>query len=173
MMAFPGMSQDVEVYSIINKYIETGRTAIINKDINLINEMLPDLILIKNISKDSCFSHKLTTERVGKEEFLRRIKRMFARDKQINVKVCDITKDEGSGNPVRITRLPENPKSYLTHFQVVISSEHYTISGYLSMIVELLDNTPLIHLLMWQNSLNDGLNYRFDDTNITLDEFDL
>lgn len=98
---------------------------------------------------------------------------MFARDKQINVKVCDIAKDEGSGNPVRITRSPENPKSYLTHFQVVISSEHYTISGYLSMIVELLDNTPLIHLLMWQNSLNDGLNYRFDDTNITLDEFDL
>lgn len=165
----PSLAQQSDSSTIL-RYMEKVRTAIAQKDVKVAESMLPDLIFVNEIIRDSLLRQKSVVKKIGKEEFLRPLKSLFKKDSYVNVCFSDVDDDEYES----ITQSGVNPKMYGVRLKVDITSKHYSISGFLFVVLELSDEMPPIaHVLTWQPELVGGKRQRPDDGISTLEGFDL
>jgi len=165
----PSLAQQSDSSTIL-RYMEKVRTAIAQKDVKVVESMLPDLIYVNEIIKDSLSRRKSVWKKVGKEEFLRPLKSLFKMDSYVNVCFSDVDDDEYGS----ITRSLYDSTRYEVRLMVDITSKHYSISGFLFVVLELSEEMPPIaHVLTWQPELVGGKRQRSDDDISTLSVFDL
>lgn len=157
LLVAPSLAQQTERITIM-RYLECAQMAIEKKDVKAIDSILPDIILVREIIRDSLRRQQCVWQKNGKKEFLKPLKRLLARERQIVVRLRN---NSGEGYNT-ITQSRTYPKIYGSNLDVDLTSDHYSISGVLSIVWNLSDDMPPIaHVLTWQ-----PLNYICPDYSI-------
>lgn len=138
----------------ILKYVEHFRTAYCQKDINFLRQVFSDdaLIITGNVvtSRETNIP-KITYKKQGKEEYLSKLSRAFARNKFIDVKFQQIGERGYQDDCGGITQSKNNPNWYgVTLFQEWKSS-NYNDEGFVFLLWDFTDEAhPVIHVRTWQ-----------------------
>ena len=141
--------QDAKRRRMILNYCEHLRTAYTTKDIDFIRQVFSDqaLIIVGNIVKPIANDSKYqATAKVSyaihsKHDYINRLTKVFAFNKQINVKFSDF----------RILRHPTTEGIYGVTLRQQYQSDRYNDDGYLFLLWDFRDPAmPLIHVRTWQ-----------------------
>ncbi len=175
--------EEVEKTSIIRRALEKFRTAYCQKDINTIDAMFSeDAVIITGKvvstqpSKDiQVKSYKVEYTKQTKEQYIRNLKKAFARNKWIDVKFSDIGENGEIGGCAGITRSKVDPTKFGVRLRQTWKSQNYSDEGYLFLLWEFPENgkDPIIHVRTWQPEWVGGTRQKPDNDISTLGGFDL
>ncbi len=175
--------EEVEKTAIIRNALEKFRTAYCQKDINVIDKMFSEDALIitgkvvgTSPSKDiQVKSFKVEYTKQTKEQYIRNLKKAFARNKWIDVKFSDIGENGEVGGCAGITRSRKDPTKFGVRLRQTWKSQNYSDEGYLFLLWEFPEDgrDPIIHVRTWQPEWVGGTRQKPDDDISTLGGFDL
>lgn len=178
-----GSVVEKERQMIIMQYIERFRTAYNQKDIDFLNQIFSDDALIitgkvittKSGGDNVKMTKKVTYVKQTKEEYIRNLRKAFARNKWINVKFSEIGDNGESGGCAGITRSKVDPTKYGVRLRQEWQSSTYSDEGYLFLLWEFPENggNPVIHVRTWQPEWVGGERQKPDDDISTLGGFNL
>ena len=138
---------DLRRRQMILDYVEQFRTAYNQKDINFLNQVFSDDALIitgKVITTkhgDGFTSQKIQYNKQSKEQYIKNLRGVFARNSYIKV-----TFDE-----IEVMRHPVNPNFYGVTLLQGWTSGYYHDDGYLFLLWDFTnENAPQIHVRTWQ-----------------------
>jgi hypothetical protein len=146
--------EDLAYREKILHFIEMYRTAYNRKDINFINKTLSEdaLIIVGRVIKTQKQSfdylessylndEKLEFIRLGKHEYLERLRKVFNNNDFVRVLFDEIN----------IQRHPQFEKIYGVQLKQHWQSSSYSDQGYLFLLVDFLkEDEPIIHVRAWQ-----------------------
>ncbi|AXI99561.1 hypothetical protein CYPRO_0274 [Cyclonatronum proteinivorum] len=140
-------SVDHENRMMIISFLEIFRTAFNQKDITFIEQVFSDEALIivgrvvENTGRSSEYEQQVEFLRFNKEEYISRLRNVFARNAWIDVGFEEID----------IFRHPRHPHMYGVSLVQFYNSEIYSDVGYLFLLIDFsADEEPLIHVRTWQ-----------------------
>ena len=178
-----GSVVEKEKQMVIMQYIERFRTAYNQKDIEFINQLFSDdaLIITGTVvtvrpNKDNNFMRqKVVYNKQSKEQYIRNLRKAFARSKWINVKFSEIGDNGETGGCAGITRSEKNRNMYGVRLRQEWNSSTYSDEGYLFLLWEFPENgdSPIIHVRTWQPEWVGGQRQEPDDDISTLGGFNL
>ncbi len=161
--------KDSDRRRVILNYCEHLRTAYTTKDIDFLRQVFSDnaLIIVGNVirARRSDEGQYLSGERVSynirtKKEYVARLSKAFAANKQIDVKFTDF----------RIMRHPTMDGIYGVTLRQRYASDQYTDDGYLFLLWDFRDKSmPCIHVRTWQPAASVS----GDDEVINITDFNL
>ncbi len=160
---------DLRRRQLILDYVEQFRTAYNQKDINFLNQVFSDDALIitgKVITTkhaEGFTSQKIEYNKQSKEQYIKNLRRNFARNAYIRV-----TFDE-----IEVMRHPVNPNFYGVTLLQGWTSSSYADVGYLFLLWDFTDeNAPQIHVRTWQPNKIKGKPLPKDEV-FSLSDFDI
>jgi len=160
---------DLRRRQLILDYVEQFRTAYNQKDINFLNQVFSDDALIitgKVITTkhaEGFTSQKIQYNKQSKEQYIKNLRGVFARNSYIKVTFDDI----------EVMRHPVNPNFYGVTLLQGWTSGNYHDDGYLFLLWDFTDeNAPQIHVRTWQPDKIGGKPLPKDEV-FTLDDFDI
>lgn len=160
---------DLRRRQLILDYVEQFRTAYNQKDINFLNQVFSDDALIitgKVITTkhaEGFTSQKIEYNKQSKEQYIKNLRRNFARNAYIRV-----TFDE-----IEVMRHPVNPNFYGVTLLQGWTSSSYADVGYLFLLWDFTDeNAPQIHVRTWQPDKIGGKPLPKDEV-FSLSDFDI
>ena len=179
-----GSVVEKEKQMIIMQYVERFRTAYNMKDIQFIEDVFSDDALIitghvvakKTLSDGDKMKFKVEYTRQDKEQYIRNLKRAFARNKWIDVKFSKIGENSGKeGGCAGITRSSVDPEKYGVRLHQSWKSSNYSDEGYLFLLWKFPEDgsAPTINVRTWQPELVGGKHQDPDASITTLGGFDL
>mgnify|MGYP001775853933 CR=1 FL=1 len=178
-----GSVVEKEKQMVIMQYIERFRTAYNQKDIEFIDQLFSDdaLIITGTVvtvrpNKDNNFMRqKVVYNKQSKEQYIRNLRKAFARNKWINVKFSEIGDNGETGGCAGITRSEKNRNMYGVRLHQEWNSSTYSDEGYLFLLWEFPENggSPIIHVRTWQPEWVGGQRQEPDDDISTLGGFNL
>lgn len=187
-----GSVVEKEKQMIIRQYVERFRTAYNMKDIQFIEDVFSDDALIitghvvakKTLSDGDKMKFKVEYTRQDKEQYIRNLKRAFARNKWIDVKFSKIGEESEkySGKDGKeesgcsgITRSKVDPEKYGVRLHQSWKSSNYSDEGYLFLLWKFPEDgsAPTITVRTWQPELVGGKHQDPDASITTLGGFDL
>lgn len=138
---------DLRRRQLILDYVEQFRTAYNQKDINFLNQVFSDDALIitgKVITTkhaEGFTSQKIQYNKQSKEQYIKNLRGVFARNSYIKVTFDDI----------EVMRHPVNPNFYGVTLLQGWTSGKYHDDGYLFLLWDFTnENAPQIHVRTWQ-----------------------
>ncbi|MCH8486710.1 MAG: hypothetical protein LAT75_07575 [Candidatus Cyclonatronum sp.] len=138
---------DHENRMMIISFLEIFRTAFNQKDIAFIEQVFSDeaLIIVGRVveskGRSSEYEQQVEFLRFNKEEYLSRLRGVFARNAWIDVGFEDID----------IFRHPQQPHMYGVSLVQYYNSQTYSDVGYLFLLIDFRsEEEPLIHVRTWQ-----------------------
>ncbi len=146
---------DMRRRQMILDFIENFRTAYNRKDLGLISSMYSDDVLIITGSVYKATGDKMTglsEEKVkyvkqNKEEYMTRLKRVFAINKYVNIGFDDIY----------VMQHPSETNIYGVTLRQAWNTTHYSDDGWLFLAIEFHSETEmLIHVRTWQPYMLNG-----------------
>lgn len=160
----------LEQQAIIMKWLERFRTAYNKKDIDFLNMIFSDdaLIITGNVvktrSSEFGVSEKVNYTRQTKVQYLRNLRRCFARNKSIQVDFRTID-NAANGKSRYITRRESNGHTYYgVRVHQTWRSTNYSDEGYLFLLWEFNDGEdPIIHVRTWQPEKVNGKQIPLDE----------
>lgn len=174
---------EVEKAAVIKRSLEKFRTAYCEKDIKTIEAMFSDdaLIITGKVigtqpSKDiKVKSYKVEYTRQTREQYIRNLRKAFARNKWIKVDFEEIAENSEAGACAGISQSTKDPTKYGVRVRQLWKSQNYSDEGYLFLLWEFPEDgrDPIIHVRTWQPELVGGKRQRPDDDISTLGGFDL
>lgn len=179
-----GTVADREMQMKILQYVERFRTAYNMKDIETIEAMFSDdaLIITGKVTLqkagDGQFTNKISYNKQSKQEYIRNLRKAFARNKWIDVKFTQIGERGESGVP-GITQSRVDPTKFGVRLHQSWRSSNYSDEGYLFLLWEFPEDgsDPIIHVRTWQPEwVGSGASRQQmapDDNISTLGAFDL
>lgn len=160
---------DLRRRQLILDYVEQFRTAYNQKDINFLNQVFSEDALIitgKVITtkhREGFTSQKIQYNKQSKEQYIRNLRGVFARNSYIKV-----TFDE-----IEVMRHPVNPNYYGVTLLQGWTSGQYHDDGYLFLLWDFTnEDAPQIHVRTWQPDKIGGKTLPKDEV-FTLDDFDI
>lgn len=160
---------DLRRRQLILDYVEQFRTAYNQKDINFLNQVFSDDALIitgKVITTkhaEGFTSQKIQYNKQSKEQYIKNLRGVFARNSYIKVTFDDI----------EVMRHPVNPNFYGVTLLQGWTSGTYHDDGYLFLLWDFSnENAPQIHVRTWQPDKIEGKPLPKDEV-FTLDDFDI
>lgn len=160
---------DLRRRQLILDYVEQFRTAYNQKDINFLNQVFSDDALIitgKVITTkhaESFTSQKIQYNKQSKEQYIKNLKGVFARNSYIKV-----TFDE-----IQVMRHPVNPNFYGVTLLQGWTSGKYHDDGYLFLLWDFTnESAPQIHVRTWQPDKIGGKPLPKDEV-FSLSDFDI
>lgn len=161
---------DLRRRELILDYVEQFRTSYNQKDIKFLNQVFSDDALIitgkviKSKPRDGiAVPDKIEYRKQSKQEYLGKLKQVFAANKQIRV-----TFDE-----IEVMRHPTNADIYGVTLHQGYTSDRYHDDGYLFLLWDFKDETaPEIHVRTWQPDMFNGSKLAKDKI-FTLSDFDI
>jgi len=160
---------DLRRRQLILDYVEQFRTAYNQKDINFLNQVFSDDALIitgKVITTkhaEGFTSQKIQYNKQSKEQYIRNLRGVFARNSYIKV-----TFDE-----IEVMRHPVNPNFYGVTLLQGWTSGSYHDDGYLFLLWDFTnENAPQIHVRTWQPDKIGGKALPKDEV-FSLSDFDI
>lgn len=161
---------DLRRRQLILDYVEHFRTSYNQKDLNFLKQVFSDdaLILTGKVIKQQRMDgipmpDKIVITKQTKQEYLSKLKTIFAANKSIKV-----TFDE-----IKVVRHPIRPNFYGVTLHQGYSSDRYHDDGYVFLLWDFTDeNAPKIHVRTWQpDQINNG---RLpEDEVFNLNDFDI
>jgi ribosomal protein S17 len=120
-------------------------------------------------------SYKVEYTKQTKEQYIRNLKKAFARNKWIDVKFSDIGENGEIGGCAGITRSKVDPTNFGVRLRQTWKSQNYSDEGYLFLLWEFPENgkDPIIHVRTWQPEWVGGTRQKPDNDISTLGGFDL
>lgn len=153
----------------ILSYCEHLRTAYTTRDIDFIRQVFSDnaLIIVGHVVKtgpgngvDMGVSDKVRYSIRSKQEYVRRLARIFASGKKIDVRFADFS----------VMRHPTVPGIYGVTLRQQYTAGDYSDDGFLFLLWDFRDRSmPLIHVRTWQPSTGAAM----EDELIDLSDFNL
>ena len=179
-----GSVVEKEKQMIILQYVERFRTAYNQKDSITIKNMFSDdaliitgnVVMTKPMSDRESVSYKVTYTKLDKEQYLKRLRKAFDRNKWIDVKFSQIGENGEEINGCQgITRSNIDPTKYGVRLKQSWKSSNYSDEGYLFLLWEFPEDgsSPIIHVRTWQPEWVGGKRQQPDDNISTLGGFDL
>ena len=166
---------ELERRMIILSYCERFRTAYNTKDLDFLWQVFSEdaLIITGNVITTKENTMKVTYKESGKEEYLNNLKRVFIRNKWIDVKFSQIGDNGEIGGCPGITRSSVNKNYYGVRLRQEWRSSNYNDEGYVFLLWDFTDEkAPVIHVRTWQPEWVGGT--KFPEENIfSLSDFDL
>jgi len=161
---------DLRRRELILDYVEQFRTSYNQKDIKFLNQVFSDDALIitgkviKAKPRDGIkMPDKIEYKKQSKQEYLGKLKQVFAANKQIRV-----TFDE-----IEVMRHPTNANVYGVTLHQGYTSDRYHDDGYLFLLWDFSDESaPQIHVRTWQPDMFNGSKLSKDKI-FTLSDFDI
>jgi hypothetical protein len=160
---------DLRRRQLILDYVEQFRTAYNQKDINFLNQVFSDDALIitgKVITTkhaEGFTSQKIQYNKQSKEQYIKNLKGVFARNSYIKV-----TFDE-----IQVMRHPVNPNFYGVTLLQGWTSGKYHDDGYLFLLWDFTnESAPQIHVRTWQPDKIGGKALPKDEV-FSLSDFDI
>ena len=160
---------DLRRRQLILDYVEQFRTAYNQKDINFLNQVFSDDALIitgKVITTkhaEGFTSQKIQYNKQSKEQYIKNLKGVFARNSYIKV-----TFDE-----IQVMRHPVNPHFYGVTLLQGWTSGKYHDDGYLFLLWDFTnEDAPQIHVRTWQPDKIGGQPLPKDEV-FSLSDFDI
>ena len=160
---------DLRRRQLILDYVEQFRTAYNQKDINFLNQVFSDDALIitgKVITTkhaEGFTSQKIQYNKQSKEQYIKNLKGVFARNSYIKV-----TFDE-----IQVMRHPVNPNFYGVTLLQGWTSGKYHDDGYLFLLWDFTnEDAPQIHVRTWQPDKIGGKPLPKDEV-FSLGDFDI
>lgn len=160
---------DLRRRQLILDYVEQFRTAYNQKDINFLNQVFSDDALIitgKVITTrhaEGFTSQKIQYNKQSKEQYIRNLRGVFARNSYIKV-----TFDE-----IEVMRHPVNPNFYGVTLKQGWTSGRYHDDGYLFLLWDFTnENAPQVHVRTWQPDKIGGKALPKDEV-FSLSDFDI
>ena len=160
---------DLRRRQLILDYVEQFRTAYNQKDINFLNQVFSDDALIitgKVITTkhaEGFTSQKIQYNKQSKEQYIKNLKGVFARNSYIKV-----TFDE-----IQVMRHPVNPNFYGVTLLQGWTSGKYHDDGYLFLLWDFTnESAPQIHVRTWQPDKSGGKPLPKDEV-FSLSDFDI
>ena len=160
---------DLRRRQLILDYVEQFRTAYNQKDINFLNQVFSDDALIitgKVITTkhaEGFTSQKIQYNKQSKEQYIKNLKGVFARNSYIKV-----TFDE-----IQVMRHPVNPNFYGVTLLQGWTSGKYHDDGYLFLLWDFTnESAPQIHVRTWQPDKIGGKSLPKDEV-FSLSDFDI
>ena len=160
---------DLRRRQLILDYVEQFRTAYNQKDINFLNQVFSDDALIitgKVITTkhaEGFTSQKIQYNKQSKEQYIKNLKGVFARNSYIKV-----TFDE-----IQVMRHPVNPNFYGVTLLQGWTSGKYHDDGYLFLLWDFTnESAPQIHVRTWQPDKIGGKPLPKDEV-FSLSDFDI
>ena len=160
---------DLRRRQLILDYVEQFRTAYNQKDINFLNQVFSDDALIitgKVITTkhaEGFTSQKIQYNKQSKEQYIKNLKGVFARNSYIKV-----TFDE-----IQVMRHPVNPNFYGVTLLQGWTSGKYHDDGYLFLLWDFTnESAPQIHVRTWQPDKIGGKPLSKDEV-FSLSDFDI
>lgn len=160
---------DLRRRQLILDYVEQFRTAYNQKDINFLNQVFSDDALIitgKVITTrhaEGFTSQKIQYNKQSKEQYIRNLRGVFARNSYIRV-----TFDE-----IEVMRHPVNPNFYGVTLKQGWTSGRYHDDGYLFLLWDFTnENAPQVHVRTWQPDKIGGKALPKDEV-FSLSDFDI
>ena len=160
---------DLRRRQLILDYVEQFRTAYNQKDINFLNQVFSDDALIitgKVITTrhaEGFTSQKIQYNKQSKEQYIKNLKGVFARNSYIKV-----TFDE-----IEVMRHPVNPNFYGVTLKQGWTSGRYHDDGYLFLLWDFTnENAPQVHVRTWQPDKIGGKALPKDEV-FSLSDFDI
>lgn len=160
---------DLRRRQLILDYVEQFRTAYNQKDINFLNQVFSEDALIitgKVITTkhaEGFTSQKIQYNKQSKEQYIRNLRGVFARNSYIKVTFDDI----------EVMRHPVNPNFYGVTLLQGWTSGRYHDDGYLFLLWDFTDeNAPQIHVRTWQPDKIGGKPLPKDEV-FSLSDFDI
>ena len=160
---------DLRRRQLILDYVEQFRTAYNQKDINFLNQVFSDDALIitgKVITtkhREGFTSQKIQYNKQSKEQYIKNLKGVFARNSYIKV-----TFDE-----IQVMRHPVNPNFYGVTLLQGWTSGKYHDDGYLFLLWDFTnEDAPQIHVRTWQPDKIGGKALPKDEV-FSLSDFDI
>ena len=160
---------DLRRRQLILDYVEQFRTAYNQKDINFLNQVFSDDALIitgKVITTkhaEGFTSQKIQYNKQSKEQYIKNLKGVFARNSYIKV-----TFDE-----IQVMRHPVNPNFYGVTLLQGWTSGKYHDDGYLFLLWDFTnESAPQIHVRTWQPDKIGGNPLPKDEV-FSLSDFDI
>jgi hypothetical protein len=155
-----GSVVETERRMIILDYIEQFRTAYCTKDINFMEKIFSDDAVIitgkvirtrpNDFGKSNA---KVVYNKQTKQQYLKNLKRVFMRNKYIDVKFSEIGGGETDGGCPGITRSQNNPNFYGVRLFQEWKSGNYSDEGYVFLLWNFTnENEPVIEVRTWQPS---------------------
>ena len=164
----------------ILKYCDRFRTAYCTKDIKYLEQVFSDdaLIITGNVvmSKPSDMGPakaKVEYTTHNKEQYLKNLKRAFARNKYIDVKFSEIGENGEDSGCGTVTRSANNKNMYGVRLRQEWKSSNYNDVGYVFLLWDFSDeNAPVIHVRTWQPEFVGGTKMAEEEI-FSLSDFDL
>lgn len=160
---------DLRRRQLILDYVEQFRTAYNQKDINFLNQVYSDDALIitgKVIMQkhaEGFTSQKIQYNKQSKEQYIRNLRGIFARNSYIKV-----TFDE-----IEVMRHPVNANFYGVTLKQGWTAGRYHDDGYLFLLWDFTnENAPQIHVRTWQPDKINGKSLPKDEV-FSLSDFDI
>lgn len=160
---------DLRRRQLILDYVEQFRTAYNQKDINFLNQVYSDDALIitgKVIMQkhaEGFTSQKIQYNKQSKEQYIRNLRGIFARNSYIKV-----TFDE-----IEVMRHPVNPNFYGVTLKQGWTAGRYHDDGYLFLLWDFTnEDAPQIHVRTWQPDKINGRSLPKDEV-FSLSDFDI
>lgn len=161
---------DLRRRELILDYVEQFRTSYNQKDIKFLNQVFSDdaLIITGKVIKAKprdgiALPDKIEYRKQSKQEYLGKLKQVFAANKQIRV-----TFDE-----IEVMRHPTNADIYGVTLHQGYTSDRYHDDGYLFLLWDFKDESaPEIHVRTWQPDMFNGSKLSKDKI-FTLSDFDI
>ncbi len=160
---------DLRRRQLILDYVEQFRTAYNQKDIDFLNQVYSDDALIitgKVVTtkhREGFTSQKIQYNKQSKEQYIRNLRGVFARNSYIKV-----TFDE-----IEVMRHPVNPNFYGVTLLQGWTSGLYHDDGYLFLLWDFTnENAPQIHVRTWQPDKIGGKDLPKDEV-FSLSDFDI
>lgn len=144
--------KDLRRRQMILDYVEQFRTAYNTKDLNFLNQIFSDDALIitgrvitprkRSLEAGSMIQNpRIEYTRQSKQEYLTKLKGIFARNKRIRVMFDDI----------KVVMHPTDADWYGVTLRQGYSTDNYHDDGYLFLLWDFSDeNAPVIHVRTWQ-----------------------
>lgn len=143
---------------MIISFLEIFRTAFNQKDIGFIEQVFSDEALIivgrvvESTGRSSEYEQQVEFLRFNKDEYISRLRNVFARNAWIDVGFEDID----------IFRHPRHPHMYGVSLVQYYNSQIYSDVGYLFLLIDFsAEEEPLIHVRTWQPKQATPENLRF------------
>ena len=160
---------DLRRRQLILDYVEQFRTAYNQKDINFLNQVFSDDALIitgKVITTkhaEGFTSQKIQYNKQSKEQYIKNLRGVFARNSYIKVTFDDI----------EVMRHPVNPNFYGVTLLQGWTSGKYHDDGYLFLLWDFTnESAPQIHVRTWQPDKIGGKSLPKDEV-FSLSDFDI
>lgn len=171
-----GNVAELEEQAIIKKYIDRLATAYHQKDIDVLNMFFSDdaLIITGNVinvrTPEAGMIQKVKFTRQNKTQYLRKLQRCFARNKEIYVTFSlldtkeELNKNGGKSKFITHRRGKDGRNYYGVRLHQKWTSTNYRDEGYVFLLWEFPDNgDPIIHVRTWQPNILNGKKISYNE----------